>query len=150
MEILHAFGIEWKLIVIQALNFAVVLFVLHRYAYKPVMAMLEKREQTIREGIEAAEGAMKEKERTEEARTQILLEAREEGGKIVEDLHKQGIEAERKMLREAQEKSAATLAEAKSKAEEERDYILRESEKEVARMATLAAEKILRGSEVKA
>ena len=74
----------------------------------------------------------------------ILRTAREDGGKIVEDLRKQAIEEERRLLREATEKSVAILADGHKKAEEERAYILRESEKDVAKLAILAAEKILR------
>lgn len=144
MEIFHAFGIEWKLLVIQMINFAIVLFVLHRYAYKPIMAMLAKREKEIADGITAAANAKTTEQQILGEKDAILRTAREDGGKIVEQLRKQGTEEERRLMREAQEKSAALLDESRKKSEEERAYILRESEKEVAKMAVLAAEKILR------
>ena len=62
---------------------------------------------------------------------------------MVDQLRKEATEKELFIMREAQEKSAVMIAEAKSKAEEERLYILRESEKEIARIAVLATEKIL-------
>jgi F-type H+-transporting ATPase subunit b len=146
MEIFHAFGIEWKLLVIQMINFAIALFVLYRYAYRPIMVMLAKREQEIKEGVEAAKAAKDAEQVIKGEKEGILRSAREDGGKIVEGLRKQGIEEERRLLREAQEKSAAVMDDSRKKAEEERAYILRESEKEVAKMAVLAAEKILRNS----
>jgi F-type H+-transporting ATPase subunit b len=146
MEIFHAFGIEWKLLVIQMINFAIALFVLYRYAYRPIMVMLAKREQEIKEGVEAAKAAKDAELVIKGEKEGILRSAREDGGKIVEGLRKQGIEEERRLLREAQEKSAALMDDSRKKAEEERAYILRESEKEVAKMAVLAAEKILRNS----
>ena len=146
MEIFHAFGIEWKLLLIQMGNFTIVLFVLHRYAYKPIIAILAKREKQIADGVAAAASALKERDAIASEKDGILRAAREEGGKIRETLRKDGIEQERTTLREAGEKSAAILAEAKKKADEERAYILRESEKEVAKAAVLAAEKILRAS----
>ncbi len=144
MEALLAFGVNWKLLLIQAVNFSVLLVILYRYLYKPIFALLEKRQAEIAKGLTDAEAATKERAQIEEQRGGILLAAREEGGKIVEGLRKEGIESERKMLREAQEKTAAMLAEARTDATEERAYILRESEKELARIAVLAAEKILR------
>ncbi len=144
MEILHAFGIEWKLLAIQFINFGIALFVLHRYAYKPIMEMLEKRSKEIKEGVEAAEAAKRAEEEIKGERDGIIRSAREEGGRIVESLRKEGIEEERRLLREAQEKSTALLSDSKRLAEEEKAHILRESEKEVAKMAILAAEKILR------
>ncbi len=91
-----------------------------------------------------------EKERIVGETEGILRSAREEGGKIVDTLHKRGVEEERKLVRDANEKSNALLAAAKLKANEEREHILRESEGEVARMAILAAENILRNNGVKA
>lgn len=144
MEIIEVFGIHWKLLVAQLVNFTIVLFVLHRYLYKPVFAMLEKRQALIAKGLNDAAEAAKEKEGIETAKAEILRASREEGGEIVKFLRQQATEAEHAILREAQEKSAAMLGEARKNAEEERAHILRESEKDVARMAVLAAEKILR------
>ena len=128
------------------INFAIALFVLYRYAYKPIMAMLAKRETEIKEGVEAAAAAKASEIAIKGEKEGILRGAREDGGKIVESLRKEGIEEERRILREAQEKSTVLLDDSRKKAEEERAYILRESEKEVAKMAILAAEKILRNS----
>jgi F-type H+-transporting ATPase subunit b len=146
MEIIEVFGIHWKLLVAQLVNFTIVLFVLHRYLYKPVFAMLEKRQALIAKGLDDAASAAKEKEGLGAMKTEILRVSREEGGEIVKTLRMQATEAEHAILREAQEKSAAMLGEARKNAEEERAHILRESEKDVARMAVLAAEKILRSN----
>ncbi len=144
MEIFHAFGIEWKLLVIQMINFGIALFVLYRYAYTPIMTILAKREKEISEGVAAAKEAKEAEQVIKNEKEGILRTAREDGGKIVEHLRKQGIEEEQRILRDAQAKSIQLLDESRKKSEEERAYILRESEKEVAKMAVLAAEKILR------
>lgn len=144
MEILHAFGIEWKLLAIQALNFSIALFVLYRYAYKPIISVIEKRQKEIAEGVASAQHAKAEEEKIAQEKDGILLSARAEGGRIADDLRKEGLETERKIIHEAHEKSTAMIADAIKNAEEERVYILRETEKEIARSAVLAAEKILR------
>ena len=144
MEILHAFGVEWKLLAIQALNFSVVLFVLYRYAYTPISTILAKRETEIAKGVAAAQAAQEEAQATAAAKEGILIAAREEGGKIVDELRKQGFESQHKIVHQAQEMSQTILAEAQSKAQEERAHLLRESEKEIAKTALLAAEKIMR------
>ncbi len=146
MEALLAFGVNWKLLLIQAVNFSLLLAILYRFLYRPVFALLEKRQAVIAKGLEDADRAAKERSVIAGEKDGILRSAREEGGHIVEGLRKDGIENERKMVRETQEKTAAMLADARAKGEEERTHILRESEKEVARMAVLAAEKILRAS----
>ncbi len=144
MEALLAFGVNWKLLLIQAVNFTLLLALLYRYLYKPLFAILEKRQQLIAEGLADAEAARKEKDDVLATKEEILRSAREEGGKVAKDLKRQASEDEQKMIRGAQEKTALMLEEARTKAEAEREHILRESEKDVARMAVLAAEKILR------
>jgi F-type H+-transporting ATPase subunit b len=149
MEIFHVFGIHWKLLAAQMVNFSIALFVLHRYVYKPIFAILAERQAKLAQGLEDAELARATKERGEEESRELLRQAREEGGKLVETLHKQGIEEERNIIRTANEKSTSLLEEARVRAEAERVHLLRESEKELAKMAVLAAEKILRASPAK-
>ena len=144
MEVLQAFGINWKLLLIQGVNFGLLLAILYRYLYKPLFAVLDKRQAEIAQGLKDAEASSKERIELADSKDAILQSAREEGGKIVDGLRKEGTEQERKIVRDAQEKSQALLSDAKQKAEEEKAYMLRESEKEVAKMAVLAAEKILR------
>lgn len=149
MDALTAFGVNWKLLLIQGVNFGVLLFLLHRYLYKPLFAVLAKRQEVIAGGLRDAEKAKSEMARVTTESEELLRHAREEGGKLVEALHKQGIDGERDIIRTANEKSAAILEEAKRRAEEERVHLFRESEKELAKMAMLSAEKILRASSTK-
>jgi F-type H+-transporting ATPase subunit b len=144
MEIFHAFGIDWRLITIQGINFLVVLFVLYRYAYTPISALLEKRRKLIDDGLADADVARNMKLRMETEREEVLRDARGEGGKLIELARKQAMDEERTIMHEAQEKGSALLLSSEKKAEEERHHILKEAEREIAKMAILSAEKILR------
>lgn len=144
MEALDAFGINWKLLVIQGVNFGIVLLILYRFLYRPLFAVLERRQNTIAKGLEDARIAVLERAKMNEEKEKTIRDAREIGGHIVEELRKNAHAEEKEILRNAQEKSSAILGEARSRGEEEREHLVREAEKEVARMAVLAAEKILR------
>lgn len=148
MEALLAFGVNWKLLLIQGLNFGLLLLVLYKFLYKPLFALVDKRQRVIEKGLKDAEEAGHEKEKVLKEKDSILATAREEGGKIADGIRKQAMASERTTLREAQEKGAGLIAEARAKADAEREHILRESEKEIARMAVLAAEKILKNQYV--
>ncbi len=145
-EIAKVFGIHWKLLAAQMVNFSIALFVLHRYVYKPIFAILAERQEKIAKGLQDAAHVATERMRLDEEGVLLLRTAREEGGKIVETLRKEGIIEEGKIVREAQEKSAALISEAQARAREEHAHMLRESEKDIAKMAILGAEKILRAS----
>lgn len=57
MELLNALGIDWKILLAQFVNFAVLVFVLWKFAYKPIFKFLEDRKNKIEEGIKNAEQA---------------------------------------------------------------------------------------------
>ena len=147
MEILNVFGVHWKLLTAQVINFSIALFILHRYLYTPVFAMLKKRQDQIAQGLQDAELAALAKADIESEKAAILAHAREEGGGITESLRKHALNTQHEMIKEAQEKYNTILSEAQKNADALREHTLRESEKDVARMAILAAEKILRGEE---
>ena len=143
MEALAAFGVNWKLLLIQGVNFGILMLLLYRFLYKPILALLDKRQQMIEKGINDAREATQEKELITKEKASIIAEARADGGKIVDELRKLAMEKEREIIRDAQEKSTLLLKEAEKKSNAEREYFLRESEKEIARLAILAAEKII-------
>jgi F-type H+-transporting ATPase subunit b len=144
MEVLTAFGIDWKLITIQFINFGIALFVLYRFAYKPILGVIEKRQEIVARGVRDAEEAKAERERLDAEKSSIIAEARAQADHIVSELKKRAENDARRHLREAQEKGNAIIAESRMRGEEEKAYILKQSEKEIARMIVLGAEKVLR------
>ncbi len=56
-KLLEELGINWKLLVSQAVNFLILLFVLKTFVYKPVLNMIEKRRAKIEEGLAKSEEA---------------------------------------------------------------------------------------------
>jgi len=57
---IEKFGIDWKLLLAQLINFAVVFFVLRAFAYKPILKLLDERKKKIEEGLTFAEKAKSE------------------------------------------------------------------------------------------
>lgn len=50
-ELIRNFGIDWRLLLSQAVNFFILLFILKKFAYQPIIAMLKKRREDIEKGI---------------------------------------------------------------------------------------------------
>lgn len=90
MEIIKNFGLDPFLFGAQVINFLIVLYLLKRFLYKPVLDMLKKREDSIKEGIKQAEEA------------RLLLE--------------ETVEKEKIILKKAQETAKETIANAKDQA----------------------------------
>jgi F-type H+-transporting ATPase subunit b len=76
------------------ISFAIVFFILSKYAWPAISDMLDKRADTIREGLERAEAAKIEAERLLEEYKQTMADARKEAGTILQQA-KQAAEAQR-------------------------------------------------------
>lgn len=142
-EILTAFGIDWRLIVIQIFNFSILVGILWYFLYTPVLKLLSEREAKIKKGITDAEEAEKALLRADNEKTTILKEAHVEAGQIHARATLTAEEKTSSLIKEAEMKIARDIESAKGLAEELKTQALKESEAEVAKLSFLAAEKIL-------
>jgi F-type H+-transporting ATPase subunit b len=145
-QLFSAFGIDWRLLIIQGINFAVLLSALSYFLYKPVMKMIDDRREKIAEGVrlaEAAEGRLAEA--TAEGQGLVGAAAREAEG-LVAAARTRADEKSAELLHAAEARADLLLQDATARGEELKRQALQSSEKEIARTAMLAAEKILRSS----
>lgn len=143
-DLLAAFGINYKLLLIQAVNFGLLLTVLTYFLYKPVMKIIDERQKKIAEGVKTAEAASR---RLDEAKTQgegMVADAARNAEGLVASARARADERGVEIVKAAEARAAATLKDAADKAEEAKRQIMKESEREIARAAMLAAEKILK------
>ncbi len=145
-QIITVFGINWKLLLIQAVNFGLLLFILHRYLYKPVLAMVDMRRLKIERAIKHAEQAETELGEAEAQKASILRLATQKGDEIIDAAKKHAETEEHMMMKDAHRKAVHLLNEAERRVAREREEMIEKAEREVARMAVLAAEKVLRAS----
>lgn len=120
-EIAETFGWNLQLFVSQVISFAIVAFLMHRFAYKPILGMLEERKERIAESLANAEkikaelgGAqVKAREIVVQAGQQadkIIEEARAAGAREIEKAGQQAVASADKIIAKAREASEAELA----------------------------------------
>ncbi len=143
-KIVSVFGINWKLLLIQGVNFGLLLAILYRYLYRPVLAMVDTRRAKIENAIKDAEKAEHELGQAEVEKMRILREATQKGGAIIDMAKKHAEGEEHTMMKDAHRKVVHLLSEAERRVAREREEMMEKVEREVARMAVLAAEKVLR------
>ena len=142
-QLIHAFGIDIKLITIQIINFLVLAGLLSYFLYKPVLKLLAEREAKIAQGITDAEEAAKAKESALTEKQAVLTEAQAQAQEIDARAKAFGKQKEEELLKEAQASAAAVIADAQAKSELLKVQARKDSEAEIAKLAILAAEKIL-------
>ncbi len=143
-DIINAFGIDARLIIIQIVNFAILMAVLGYFLYKPILKMLQDREDKIKQGIADAEQAAVALSQAEAGKKEILTAAHSAAEEVAQRAKGSAEEAAADIVRGAEDKATQVLKTAAEKAEQLRTQIQKEAEAEIAKTAILAAEKILR------
>jgi len=141
--ILTTFGIDWRLLLIQAANFGVLLFGLWYFLYTPMMRMLEERRAKVAQGVVDAQEAERKLKEIESARASVLSAAGKEADQILSHAQSAATKKEREMLSRAEAVAASVLSEAEAQAREAKHKAVAESREDVARLIVLGMEKAL-------
>lgn len=144
MEALANLGIDWKLLLAQAVNFLVLLFVLRRFAYRPMLQFLDERSGRIEQGLKDAETAKTKLSEMEARNREALSSARKEAMGIVEaaELSAKKHEAERSA--ETEEKIKRLFEDGLVKIDEEKNKALSEVRRDIADVVAFSVEKVLK------
>jgi F-type H+-transporting ATPase subunit b len=136
-------GLNGKAFIVQLVTFILVFLVLKRFAFRPISTMLEKRRQTIEDGVRLGQKLEKERANLEEEVTRITREARHEADKIIAASHKDAREVIREAEKTAQRKVDTMLADAEVRIHEETEHARRNLEKELVGLVSEATETIV-------
>ncbi len=142
-KITQDFGISVPLVLAQVLSFSVVAFVLWKFAFKPVLATLDERQQKISAGLNFATEMKAQLEATQQQNVAALKEAQLKAQAIVTETQKTAKEFADKQQKEAIEKAAALLAKAHEAIELEKKKMLAEARTEIARLVVATTERVL-------
>ena len=137
------FGIDLKLIVVQAINFIIVSFLLWRFAYKPVMATLEERQRRIAEGLQFAEEAKTQLAETEKRQAEVLREANTQAQEILHQARENARTFEEKMKADTASQIEEMRKRADSANELERQRMLSDVRQEIARLVVQTSARVL-------
>ena len=85
MNILNNFGFDPMLFTAQIINFVVILFVLKKFMYKPILDTLKKRQDEIKKGLSDAEEGHKLLADAQEKETKLLQKAQAASDKMISD-----------------------------------------------------------------
>lgn len=144
MEALANIGVDWKLLLAQVVNFGILLFILKRYAYQPMLRLMDERTAKIERGLQDAESAQVKLREMEEKEKVILSEARAEAKKILAETDEMAKGRDALKMTETEERVKKLLADAEVRIEQDRSKMLADAKGELAETVMLAVEKILR------
>jgi len=137
---------EWGLIFWTIVTFLVLLFILKKLAWKPILDMLEERENKIRDSLDEAEKARDEARVLLDKNNQMLREARDTSAQIIEKSKEQAVAAGREIQAKTQEESERLLERAREEINREKKVAMNALRKETVDLGLSMAEKLIHGS----
>lgn len=142
-QLFDAFGIDWRLLIAQAVNFGVLIVALYFFLYKPVMKTLDERAKKIAQGVEDADRAAEKLAGADSAAAEIVGKADKEAADVLNSAREAATQEKARLVKDAEARAAAIEKDAEARAQEASAKLMRDSEKEIARLAVLAAGKAM-------
>jgi F-type H+-transporting ATPase subunit b len=139
----EALGLNLGSFIGHAINFIILLFLLQRFLYKPVLKMLDERATRVRESMERAEEVRRQSAEAQAERSRLIDEARRESSEMVNRALAEAEQIRSEARRNAQEDAQRIITRAQQEATAERQQAEQELRAYVADLAILAAERII-------
>tara|TARA_Y100001935_G_scaffold221773_1_gene196192 strand:+ start:286 stop:894 length:609 start_codon:yes stop_codon:yes gene_type:complete len=126
------------------LSFLLLMFLLSKFAWKPLLKMLNEREEKIRTAIEKAENAEKKLETLNEQGEKILSDARSESQKLLLSTKETAQNLKEEIEREAKQKATSIIDQARVQIQAEKNQVLSEIKNELSSFSIMIAEKLIK------
>jgi F-type H+-transporting ATPase subunit b len=141
-ELLNTFGIEWPKFLAQLILFIVVYFILKRFAFGPIIAMLEERRRRIEEGQLNAEKIKQQLAEAEQRHSEILAKANAEAQKMIDEARASASVVAERRQQEAIAAAEQILAKAREASAMEHERTMAQLKRELGRLVVDTTAKV--------
>lgn len=136
------FGFSWSKLIAQIILFLIVYLILNKFAFGPIIAMLEERRRRIEEGQLNAEKIKRQLAEAEKRYQEILQKANGEAQHLIEEARKSGEAISQKQAQEAIRQAEEIIAKAQTAIEVERNKMVGEVKKEMVDLVITTTSKV--------
>jgi len=142
-SLLGTFGVNWKLFIAQLVNFGIVLLILWKWVYTPMLKVMNERTSKIEKSLEEAKQIEEERKALEQTKVDEMQKTREEAKQVIQIAKDRSEKVSDAMRVKAKEEVAGIVLQAKQQIAAERDQMKKELEAETINLAVVVAEKVL-------
>jgi F-type H+-transporting ATPase subunit b len=144
VQFFEAFGVDLPKLAFQIVNFLLLLYLLNRFLFKRVFALLDERQARISKGLEDAAAAARDRELARAEREAAVAEARKEANEMIARANKIAEDTRNEILADARAEAEQATARAREEIVAEKDKAMAEIRGQVAELALAAAGKLVR------
>lgn len=138
-------GIKPMLLLAQIINFGIIVFILTKFLYRPILKMLAKRRDEIAKGLALTEAMKQEEEKLNSRRTKLIDEARRQARTILEEARSSAKDEQKDILAQTHQQAEEILAKAKTDGERLKEELTKSVQKETVALAVAMAKRLLMG-----
>ena len=137
-QIARTFGVDWQHLGAQIISFSIVCAVLHKFAYRRILAMLKQRREQIALGIANAEKIKTELDKTETQRQEVMAQAHTQGAKFIEEARAAAARVQQAETKKAIAAAEQIMKKAHEAAAQDHDRMLAELKRELGNLVVQA------------
>lgn len=142
-SLIETFHIDYKLLLAQAVNFAIVFAVLYFFILKPLLKTMQERTKKIELSLRDADKIEEELKKTEDEYKRVIGNAKKEANTIIEKAQEAADARKSEMIQNAKDEIGTLIDKEKAKLLAEKEETLREIKSEVSGLVISAVEKLL-------
>jgi F-type H+-transporting ATPase subunit b len=143
MELIEKLGIDLKMLIAQIFNFFILLFVLYKLVYKPILGLLDKRSKMIEKSVEDAKKIEEKLANVEEDTKKRINEVESKATIILENAKKEADRQKEEMKSQTQEEITRMIEKGKQNLMAEKEKIVNDIKKEAAAFVIMASQKVI-------
>lgn len=141
--LIETFHLDLKLLIAQIVNFAIVFWVLYRFAFKPLLKTIDERNSKIEKGLSDAESFEKKLQAAEDNYNKKIDGSKVEARKIVEEASQKNEIKRKESLEKTREEIGVVINQEKEKMQIEKEKTLKEIKSEISDLVLASVEKVL-------
>lgn len=141
-DILQQFGVDWWKFLSQCISFSIVAFILYKYAYNPILSVLDERRNKIEEGLRNAEETKVQLASAQHRATELLAKAGTDAQKIIDEAKASAKAIVDRETSRASSEAEQIITKARETTVREHDKMLADLKREVARLVLNTTSKV--------
>ena len=136
------FGVDWQHFAAQCVSFAIVAFLLHRYAYKPILTVLAERQRRIGESLDNAEKIKQELAGAQSTAQEVVVQAGQQASKMIDEARAAAARVQEQETQKAIAAAQAIVDKARQATQAEHARMLADLRREVGRLVVDTTAKV--------
>lgn len=142
-DLFGTLGIDWTALLLQMISFIILVFILAKWIYPPIAAMLDRHDKKIEDAMKAAEEAQKNASESEAKTAALLEKSRQEAADIIDAAKQESAEILVKAEEDASARAEAIVAGARAELERDVEQAREALRGEMVDLVALATERII-------